>query len=129
MKIIQWIKENIFNIKPIFKIQIKNSWFSDSYKYIRFSNNNGHKWYVIISKENDIDENRYTKYKIDTKYIHFDNVESFIKYNDLNSFENCIKYNEIILNEIDKDNFNNYTNYTNKFKEVQKYINDFNNGK
>ena len=48
MNIFKFIKENIFKIKPIFKIEIKESWFSKDWVYIRYSPNNGWTWYVLI---------------------------------------------------------------------------------
>lgn len=37
-KIKEWVKVNILDIKPIFKIKIEKSWFSKKYYAIKFSN-------------------------------------------------------------------------------------------
>jgi hypothetical protein len=53
-KIKEWVKVNIFNIKPIFKIKIEESWFSKKYYAIKFSNNNGWSWRYLQEKGCDL---------------------------------------------------------------------------
>lgn len=47
--IYKFVKENILQIKPIFKIRIEMSWFSKEYYCIKFSGNNGWTWKYLLS--------------------------------------------------------------------------------
>jgi hypothetical protein len=126
MNIFKFIKENIFNIKPIFKIKIKESWFSKDYVYICYSHNNGWKWYVIIDYRHDVNVVAWDKYKVDTKYIQINKVKEFIDKNQLNTFENCKKYNEKIYKLIKEHNEHEYTDYINKTKPGRDFVKQFN---
>lgn len=73
-KIIKWFKENILGIKPIFKIKIEQSWFSERWFCIKFSNNNGWSWEYIISERHDIDYSWNAK-KITVEYWSADRIK------------------------------------------------------
>ena len=122
----KWIKENIFDIKPIFKIKIETSWFSDDYVCIKYSNDNGHRWYVITTSESDIDENRWRKLKVDTRYIRIEDVEDFIRYNDLETYEGCCKLVSKVYDEVVEHNKVAYENYLNRTEPAREFIKKFN---
>ena len=122
----KWIKENIFNIKPIFKIKIETSWFSDDYVCIKFSNDNGHRWYVITTSESDVDENRWCKIKVATRYIRIEDVEDFIRYNNLETYEGCCKLVSKVYDEVEKHNKVLYEQYLNRTEPAREFIKKFN---
>ena len=123
--IIKWIKESIFRIKPIFKIEIKESWFSEKYVYIRYTKDNGFHWYVIPEAESDYDVS-WNKLKIKYKYIPIDSIESFIKYNNFKTFEDCEKYASEVYDEVDKHNKIAYTKYKESIKTGKRFIKQYN---
>lgn len=123
--IIKWIKENIFGIKPIFKIEIKESWFSEKYVYIRYTNDNGFHWYVIPEAVNDYDV-AWNKRKIECKYISIDDIESFIKYNNFTTFEDCEKYASEVYDEVDKHNEITYKKYKESMETGKRFIKQYN---
>ena len=124
--IIKWIKENIFRIKPIFKIEIKESWFSERYVYIRYTNDNGFHWYVIPEAVSDYNVVGWYKCKIDYKYISIDAIESFIKYNNFKTFEDCEKYASEVYDEVDKHNKIAYTKYKESIETGKRFIKQYN---
>lgn len=123
--IIKWIKENVFRIKPIFKIEIKESWFSEKYVYIRYTNDNGFHWYVIPEAVSDYDV-AWNKRKIECKYISIDDIESFIKYNDFKTFEDCEKYSSEVYAEVDKHNEIAYKRYKESMETGKRFIKQYN---
>lgn len=123
--IIKWIKENVFRIKPIFKIEIKESWFSEKYVYIRYTKDNGFHWYVIPEAESDYDVS-WNKLKIKYKYIPIDSIESFIKYNNFKTFEDCEKYASEVYAEVDKHNKIAYTKYKESIETCKRFIKQYN---
>ena len=124
--IIKWIKENIFRIKPIFKIQIKESCFSEKYVYIRYTNDNGFHWYVIPEATSDYNVSSWKKLKIDYKYISIDDIESFIKYNNFTTFEDCEKYASEVYAEVDKHNEIAYKRYKESMETSKRFIKQYN---
>ena len=123
--IIKWIKENVFRIKPIFKIQIKESWFSEKYVYIRYTNDNGFHWYVIPEAESDYNV-RWDKLKIKHKYISIDDIEWFIKYNNFKTFEDCEKYASEVYDKVDKHNKIEYKKYKENIETYKRFIKQYN---
>ena len=77
-KLYKWFKENILKIKPIFKVEIEQSWFSERYFCLKFSNNNGWTWEYLISDKLDIDS-KYDGYTTEVRYFSADNVEYIAK--------------------------------------------------
>ena len=126
-QIIKWFKEDVLNIKPIFKIEIKESWFSPDYVYIRYSPNNGYKWYVITGGERDYETNcRWKKYKVATAYYKIDCIETVINANNLNSYENCKAYVEKVYDWVEEHNAKAYEEYMNKIQPGRDFIKNFN---
>ena len=124
--IVKFIKENIFKIKPIFKIEIKESWFSKDWVYIRYSSNNGWKWHVIIDWRHDVSVAAWDKYKVDTEYVRINEVKEFIDKNQLNTFENCEKYNEKVYKMIKEHNEREYNEYVSKTQPGRDFVKQFN---
>ena len=126
MKCVLYIKEKILKIKPIFKIQIKESSFSSDWVYIRYSPNNGWNWYVIVDYDHDLNVVDWYKYKIVTKYIKINDVKGFIQRNQMNSFENCEKYCNKIYKFVKEHNECEYNEYVNKTKPGRDFVKQFN---
>ena len=127
MNIFKFIKENIFKIKPIFKIEIKESWFSKDWLYIRYSPNNGWKWYVIIEEVMDSNENKWDKYKVETRYVKITVIKDFLYIHDLSSFEKCEQFCEKIYNWVREHNERAYAEYIKEVKPGRDFIENFNN--
>ena len=126
MNIFKFIKENILKIKPIFRIEIKESWFSKDWVYIRYSSNNGWKWRVIICYNYDTSIAAWDKYKVDIEYIQINNVKEFIDENQLNTFENCENYNEKVYKMIKEHNEREYNEYVSKTQPGRDFVKQFN---
>jgi hypothetical protein len=126
MNILKFIKENIFRIKPIFKIEIKESWFSKDWVYIRYSPNNGWKLRVLITYNYDTSIAAWDKYKVDIEYIKINEVKEFIDENQLNTFENCEKYNEKVYKMIKEHNEREYNEYVNNTQPGRDFVKQFN---
>lgn len=97
-KIIKFIKEDILRIRPIFKIRIVQSDFSEEFFNIEFSKNNG--WtcdYIIRAGINDND-----CYFPEIDNIYYKNIESFAS--KFKSYDDCINYNKSIYNLIKQKN-------------------------
>lgn len=127
MNIFKFIKEKIFKIKPIFKIEIKESWFSKDWLYIRYSPNNGWKWYVIVEEVMDSNENKWDKYKVETRYVKITDIKDFLYIHDLSSFEKCEQFCEKIYNWVREHNERAYTEYIKEIKPGRDFIEKFNN--
>ena len=122
-KCINWFKINVLNIKPIFKIKIEKSWFSDQYFAIKFSNNNGWSWRYIQD------------YKYDA-FSHCDEIESEIAYfnpdrlkeitNQLTSYELCDAYNKKVIDHINNTNTERREKYFAKVNAGIEFMNEFN---
>ncbi len=125
-KLIVFIKEKVFNIKPEFKIEIKESWFSKDWVYIRYSPNNGWKWRVIINYNYDTSIAAWDKYKVDIEYIRINEVKDFIDENQLNTFENCEMYNEKVYKMIKDHNDREYNEYVSKTQPGRDFVKQFN---
>lgn len=127
MNIFKFIKENIFKIKPIFKIEIKESWFSKDWVYIRYSPNNGWDWYVIVEEVTDSSVNKWDKYKIETRYIKITDIEMFMQCNDLSTFEKCEQFCQKIYNWVREHNKHEYSEYVKKVNPGRNFVENFNN--
>lgn len=96
-KLIKFIKENILRIRPVFKIKIIQTYFSNEFFNIKFSKNNGWIWEYIIRTELD---NKYYVPRVDN--IHYTRIESFAS--KFKSYDDCINYNKYIYNLIKEKN-------------------------
>ena len=120
---INWFKINVLNIKPIFKIKIVKSWFSDRYFAIKFSNDNGWSWSYIQD------------YKYDAFFFFFE-IECEIAYfnpdrlkditNQLTSYELCDAYNKKVIDHINNTNTERRKKYFAKVNAGIEFMNEFN---
>lgn len=122
----KFIKEKILRIKPVFKIQIKRSSFSNEYCYIRFSGNNGWTWQTILravdtfSFEADYDGQMHAE----TKYIPYDEVVSFAK--QFKTLNDCINYNNKLIEKVKDNNKKAKKDYIKKVNNINNSIKNFN---
>ena len=120
---INWFKVNVLNIKPIFKINIEKSWFSDKYFAIKFSNDNGWSWRYIQD------------YRYDA-FSHCDEIECEIAYfnpdrlkeitEQLTSYELCDAYNKKVIDYINNTNTERREKYFAKVNAGIEFMNEFN---
>ena len=81
---------------------------------------------MITRSESDIDENRWRKLKVDTRYIRIEDVEDFIRYNNLETYEGCCKLVSKVYDEVKKHNKLAYENYLNRTEPAREFIKKFN---
>lgn len=122
-KIKEWVKVNILNIKPIFKIKIEESWFSKKYYAIKFSNNNGWSWRYLQEEAWDLSS-------------HCDELEcrvgyyslSEVKYlsQTLTSYELCDEYNRKLHEKIAAINSERRKKYLEDIDDGAEYMEEFN---
>lgn len=129
MGIIKWFKENVLKIKsekakPVFKIKIVKTWFSDYWFNIKFSNNNGRDWEYIIDDTVDI-FSPYDGLTAIKKDISATSIEDWAR--DLNTYEKCRKHNDKIRENIEKTNEFRRKKYMEKRNKAENFIKKFNN--
>lgn len=124
-KLVVLIKEKFFNIKPEFKVEIKESWFSTDWVYIRYTD--GYDWYVIVEETIDADENKWDRYKVETRYLGITDIESFMKYNDFSTFEKCDQFCQKIYDWVREHNEHAYSEYVKKVNPGRNFVEQFNN--
>lgn len=122
-KIKEWVKVNILDIKPIFKIKIEESWFSKKYYAIKFSNNNGWSW-------------RYLQEEAWDSSSHCDELECRVGYYSLNevkyltqtltSYELCDEYNMKLHEKIATINSERRKKYLEDIDDGAEYMKEFN---
>lgn len=122
-KIKEWVKVNILNIKPIFKIKIEESWFSKKYYAIKFSNNNGWSWRYLQEEGWDLSS-------------HCDELECRVGYYSLNevkyltqtltSYELCDEYNRKLHEKIATINSERRKKYLEDIDDGVEYMEEFN---
>lgn len=122
-KIKEWVKVNILNIKPIFKIKIEESWFSKKYYAIKFSNNNGWSWRYLQEEAWDLSS-------------HCDELECRVGYYSLNevkyltqtltSYELCDEYNRKLHEKIAAINSERRKKYLDDIDDGVEYMEEFN---
>lgn len=129
MGIIKWFKENVLKIKsekakPVFKIKIVKTWFSDYWFNIKFSNNNGRDWEYIIDDTVDI-FSPYDGLTTIKKDISATSIEDWAR--ELNTYEKCRKHNDKIRENIEKTNEFRRKKYMEKRNKAESFIKKFNN--
>lgn len=129
MGIIKWFKENVLKIKsekakPVFKIKIVKTWFSDDWFNIKFSNNNGRDWEYIIDDTVDI-FSPYDGLTTIKKDISATSIEDWAR--ELNTYEKCRKHNDKIRENIEKTNEFRRKKYMEKRNKAESFIKKFNN--
>lgn len=119
----KWFKEKILGIKPIFKVKFEQSWFSEKWYCVKFSNNNGWTWRYIIGSRHDIDSSCGEEIvKVD--YFSLDRIESVAK--KFSTYEACCQYNDEIIAEVEKNNKIKREKYKQKLGKTKKFVNEFN---
>jgi hypothetical protein len=125
-KLYKFIKEYILRIKPIFKMKIKTSWFSNDYVYICYSTNNGWTWHTIVDSRRDIDETRWDKRCIDTLYVKVPDIQMFIKANHLDNLDSCRIFNSNVYRQVEEHNEKAYKKYIEQISRGRNYIKEYN---
>jgi hypothetical protein len=122
-KIKEWVKVNIFNIKPIFKIKIEESWFSKKYYAIKFSNNNGWSWRYLQEEGWDL-SSHCDELECRVGYFSLDEVKNLSQ--KLTSYELCDEYNMKLHEEIAEINSKRRKKYFKDIDDGVEYMKKFN---
>lgn len=119
----KWFKEKVLGIKPIFKIKIETSWFSERYFCVKFSKNNGWKYEYLIEDKIDI-YSPCDELITDIAYFAPSSIESIVK--NLDSYEKCVEYNERVYTRIENINNERRSAYDSQLSKAKSFINSFN---
>lgn len=122
-KIKEWVKVNILNIKPIFKIKIEESWFSKKYYAIKFSNNNGWSWRYLQEEGWDL-SSHCDELECRVGYYSLDEVKHLSQ--TLTSYELCDEYNRKLHEKIAAINSERRKKYLEDIDDGVEYMNEFN---
>jgi hypothetical protein len=122
-KIKEWVKVNILNIKPIFKIKIEESWFSKKYYAIKFSNNNGWSWRYLQEEGWDL-SSHCDELECRVGYFSLDEVKNLSQ--KLTSYELCDEYNMKLHEEIAEINSKRRKKYFKDIDDGVEYMKEFN---
>lgn len=122
-KIKEWVKVNIFNIKPIFKIKIEESWFSKKYYAIKFSNNNGWSWRYLQEEGWDL-SSHCDELECRVGYFSLDEVKNLSQ--TLTSYELCDEYNMKLHEKIAAINSKRRKKYLEDIDDGVEYMKKFN---
>ena len=122
-KLYKWFKENILKIKPIFKIKIEKSWFSERWFCVKFSNNNGWSWEYLICDKLDIDS-KYDGYTTEVKYFSADNVEHITR--EFTTYDKCRAHNDTVREAVMKENDIRYKRYMESQSKANDIVTNFN---
>ena len=122
-KIKEWVKVNILNIKPIFKIKIEESWFSKKYYAIKFSNNNGWSWRYLQEEGWDL-SSHCDELECRVGYYSLDEVKYLSQ--TLTSYELCDEYNRKLHEKIAAINSERRKKYLDDIDDGVEYMNEFN---
>ena len=122
-KIKEWVKVNIFNIKPIFKIKIEESWFSKKYYAIKFSNNNGWSWRYLQEEAWDL-SSHCDELECRVGYYSLNEVKYLIQ--TLTSYELCDEYNMKLHEKIATINSERRKKYLEDIDDGVEYMKKFN---
>lgn len=122
-KIKEWVKVNILNIKPIFKIKIEESWFSRKYYTIKFSNNNGWHWRYLQEEGYDL-SSHCDELECRVGYFSLNDVKHLSK--TLTSYELCDEYNRKLYEKITAINSERRKKYFDDINDGVEYMKEFN---
>jgi hypothetical protein len=122
-KIKEWVKVNILNIKPIFKIKIEESWFSKKYYAIKFSNNNGWSWRYLQEEGLDL-SSHCDELECRVGYYSLDEVKYLSQ--TLTSYELCDEYNMKLHEKIATINSERRKKYLEDIDDGVEYMKEFN---
>ena len=96
-----WFKENVLGIKPIFKIKIVKSWFSEKYYAIKFSDDNGWSWRYLQEEGWDLSSHCD---ELECRVAYFSSEELKNIAPTLISYEACDEYNRKVREKIETVN-------------------------
>ena len=119
----KWFKEKVLGIKPVFKIKIETSWFSEQYFCVKFSKNNGWKYEYLIEDKIDI-SSPCDELITDIAYFSPSSIKSIVK--NLDSYEKCVEYNEKVYINVKNTNNKRRSVYDSQLSNVKSFINSFN---
>lgn len=122
-KIKEWVKVNILDIKPIFKIKIEESWFSKKYYAIKFSNNNGWSWRYLQDEGWDM-SSHCDELECRVGYYSLDEVKYLSQ--TLTSYELCDEYNRKLHEKIAAINSERRKKYFDDIDDGVEYMKEFN---
>lgn len=122
-KLYKWFKENILRIKPIFKVKIEQSWFSERYFCLKFSNNNGWTWEYLLSSKLDIDS-KYDGYTTEVRYFSADDVEHISK--EYTTYDRCRSHNDAVREAVIRENNIRYKRYVESQSKANDIVTNFN---
>lgn len=122
-KIKEWVKVNILDIKPIFKIKIEESWFSKKYYAIKFSNNNGWSWRYLQEEGWDL-SSHCDELECRVGYYSLDEVKYLSQ--TLTSYELCDEYNRKLHEKIAAINSERRKKYLEDIDDGVEYMKEFN---
>ena len=120
---INWFKINVLNIKPIFKIKIEKSWFSDRYFAIKFSNDNGWSWRYIQDYRYDAFSHCH-EIKCEIAYFNPDSLRDITS--QLTSYELCDAYNKKVIDNINNTNTERREKYYANINAGMEFMKEFN---
>ena len=122
-KIKEWVKVNILEIKPIFKIKIEESYFSKKYYAIKFSNNNGWSW-IYLKDEGWNLSSHCDELECRVGYFSLDEVKYLTQ--TLTSYELCDEYNRKLHEKITAINSERRKKYFEGINDGVEYMKEFN---
>jgi hypothetical protein len=122
-KLYKWFKENVLRIKPIFKVKIEQSWFSEKYFCLKFSNNNGWTWEYLIESKIDIDS-KYDGYTTTVRYFSANDVEYISK--EYTTYDICRSHNDKVNEAVMKENEIRYKRYVESQSKANDIVTNFN---
>lgn len=122
-KIKEWVKVNILDIKPIFKIKIEKSWFSKKYYAIKFSNNNGWSWRYLQEEGWDL-SSHCDELECRVGYFSLEEVKNLSQ--TLTSYELCDEYNRKLTEKISTINSERRKKYFEEINNGVEYMKEFN---
>lgn len=122
-KLYKWFKENILRIKPIFKVKIEESWFSEKYFCVKFSNNNGWTWEYLLSSKLDIDS-KYDGYTTEVRYFPAEDVKYIAK--EFTTYDRCRSHNDTVYEAVMKENDIRYKRYMETQSKAHDIATNFN---
>ena len=123
-KLITFIKERIFKIKPIFKVKVEKSWFSKKWYCLKFSKNNGWDWEYILEVDDNYDM-PYIRQFAEIKYMKIDSIEGFIT-NKMQTYEDCVKHNDEVVKIAERQTQINRDRYYKELADAEEIMNRIN---
>jgi hypothetical protein len=100
--IFKFIKEDILQIKTVFKVKIEESWFSKEYYYVKFSENNGWTWKYLLKSIRIAFSSFSGEEALEKLTVNRNDVVGFAE--QFKTIDDCLKYNQKVINKIRKHN-------------------------